>query len=637
MNSELKKIKKIYGERMMHLCRTLFPTILEHEGLLLSVLTDNIAPSHSIADAIIDGCWEERFKDWVYSFVDIERADLVVTDKTPSELMEIAGYTLYECYTEEDIQSFRKYYAENEVICTITNGDRLKRCYVFFAVKKNVDNIHRKNFPFPRRDDEYGTSVISIQFSRGKNNTLSIKNRYNHTVNNPDSTFGNNLENIIPGLTKSFEYFYGFNIEKENAGLNFLQNNSLKCVLANDGKFYHYNIEIWGIYYCENNIIIRNGQIDNTYAKNKERYILIDQFLIDTKAKTIEEPFSNFTNEKDSFINSIYDLGKITDIQVIKDGENRIINITLDDNKKIQITIDKTNSIIGYENSYIEEINDNFLFFNIKLENLSLKNVKKINNNFLRYNDSLTNIFLPNVQKIGNGFIANNDTLTAINLPNVLTIGNYFLADNARISQLSMPHVKKIGCDFLYTNKSLKTICLEEVEEIDTNFLSYNRNIESVILPNVQIIGSYFMSDSSSLKEISLPNVIHIGDCFIHFNENIENVYMPKVVDIGAFFLSLNKKLESINLPMVQKIGEYFLEKNRILKHVSMPALQEFGKFFLNFISNTTIYLPSLSHANGFFLIDGKFQNNRNLIIESDLSKKEGMSRDEKSSNKGNK
>ena len=31
MNNELKQIKKKYGERMMHLCRTLFPTILNEE------------------------------------------------------------------------------------------------------------------------------------------------------------------------------------------------------------------------------------------------------------------------------------------------------------------------------------------------------------------------------------------------------------------------------------------------------------------------------------------------------------------------------------------------------------------------------------------------------------------------------
>lgn len=45
MNNELKQIKKIYGEDTMHLCRNLFPSILEHEGLLLSILKEHFAPT----------------------------------------------------------------------------------------------------------------------------------------------------------------------------------------------------------------------------------------------------------------------------------------------------------------------------------------------------------------------------------------------------------------------------------------------------------------------------------------------------------------------------------------------------------------------------------------------------------------
>ena len=82
---------------------------------------------------------------------------------------------MYECKTESDIQEFRKYYAPGEELCTF-NGGRLNRCHVFFAVKKNVDQITRTNFLNPQRQDEYGTSVISIQFTRGKPNILSIKN-----------------------------------------------------------------------------------------------------------------------------------------------------------------------------------------------------------------------------------------------------------------------------------------------------------------------------------------------------------------------------------------------------------------------------------------------------------------------------
>ena len=62
MNEELKHIKKIYGEQMMHLCRDLFPTILEEEGVLLKILQNTFAPSHRIAKDIMDNDYTEDFR-----------------------------------------------------------------------------------------------------------------------------------------------------------------------------------------------------------------------------------------------------------------------------------------------------------------------------------------------------------------------------------------------------------------------------------------------------------------------------------------------------------------------------------------------------------------------------------------------
>ena len=45
LNSELKKIKDIYGEEMMHFCRTSFQNILDTHDLLIRILQDNIAPT----------------------------------------------------------------------------------------------------------------------------------------------------------------------------------------------------------------------------------------------------------------------------------------------------------------------------------------------------------------------------------------------------------------------------------------------------------------------------------------------------------------------------------------------------------------------------------------------------------------
>ena len=68
MNNELKQIKKIYGEDTMKLCRTLFPTILEHEGLLSNILAKHFAPTKFLAKEIIKEDKVNEFKNYIYGF-----------------------------------------------------------------------------------------------------------------------------------------------------------------------------------------------------------------------------------------------------------------------------------------------------------------------------------------------------------------------------------------------------------------------------------------------------------------------------------------------------------------------------------------------------------------------------------------
>ena len=50
--SELAKIKKIFGESMSHYVRDKYPTILEDEGILLSILLENFSPNKQLYDDI---------------------------------------------------------------------------------------------------------------------------------------------------------------------------------------------------------------------------------------------------------------------------------------------------------------------------------------------------------------------------------------------------------------------------------------------------------------------------------------------------------------------------------------------------------------------------------------------------------
>ena len=129
---ELNKIKKVYGENFMKLCRELFPTILETEGKLYEILSASFSKNcKTLYEDITSTYGEEEFKSYIYSKVDVETPQMqIIENKTPYELLERAGYDLIECTTEKEIQEFKKYYAENEQLCTFRGG-RLNRCVVF--------------------------------------------------------------------------------------------------------------------------------------------------------------------------------------------------------------------------------------------------------------------------------------------------------------------------------------------------------------------------------------------------------------------------------------------------------------------------------------------------------------------------
>lgn len=425
MTEDLKIIKKKYGEDMMHLCRDLFPTLLEKRGLLSQILLNNFHESHYLCQDIVANNLEYDFKNFIYSFVDVENNFVMRSDKTPSELLREAGYILYECKSEEDMNKFKKYYAPGEELCSFWLN-RLESSFVFFAVKENVDDIKREDFKNPKRQDLYGTSVISIQFTKDDAHTLSIKNRYNHSVNDPDATFSNNLDNIIPGLTDSFAKYYGLEQRFFNKKLDIPG-----YVKATDGKYYKYNFEFNNIYYCPDNIIVDNFEVKE-YVH--EKYVIMDYFVLDLVNKKISV-YDDFL--RDSLADTIKDIVKIS---IINEGENkRIIIIT--ENGEIQIIINKYNQIIGLANNIVKVIGDNFLRHNKTLEQIDLANAEAIGDNFLYSNNSMLTIYLPKVKVIGNNFMNYTTVLKSADFPELESVGGGFLMMDTNLEELNAPRL----------------------------------------------------------------------------------------------------------------------------------------------------------------------------------------------------
>ena len=616
--NDLKLIKQYYGEEMMHLCRELFPTILEQEGVLYNVIDTHFAHYRFLAHDIIKNNLKYAFKDYIYNLIDIKK-ELKKSKKSAKELLKEEGYELFECRTEEEIQAFKKYYEEDERLCTF-KGDRLNTNYVFFAVRKNAEKLKRTDFNDPRREDEYGTSVISIQFTRGKINNLSIKNRYNHKVKNPDATFCNNLENIKEGLTKAFEKDYELNINQNNS-FNFELPNYVK---ASDLKYYKYNYEIDNVYYGPNNIIIDNFNVVKKYLQ-KEKYLIIDYFILDLVNKKImlhkdhdQDEYGSLYEIFDSFTNLGCDIDNII---INKDSKTKEKIITIKSNNKedIIIKIDRNNNIIEYKNSNLKIIEDDFLYYNEKLKFISIPNVEIIKSNFLYHNIALREINLDSVKQIGNCFMNSNVYLNKISMLNIKTIKDNFLDKNLSLEYIDFPSIISIGSNFISNNKSLKKVIMKNLKAVDSSFLRHVL-LKDISFPSLIKIGNKFMDKNFDILEVYLPSLKTVKDDFFKSGLKLESINFPNLEVIGNNFLQLNRVIKNIELPNVKVIGHNFIENGGNFSSISFPSLIKVGDKFLNgSIITSEIFMPYLK------IIGNSFMSHNNKIKYLDLPNVESI------------
>ena len=340
------------------------------------------------------------------------------TNKTPLELLNDAGYDAFVVKTEKQKNSIKKYYRDGEELCTFGDPHRHEKFYMIHAVKRGAEKIEPSKKP--EREDEYGTSVISIQIAKG-GGFISIKNRYNHTVNNPDATFGNNPDNIIPGLTNSLRKF--FDVEFNVANVEMPDD----YVWVND-QLVWYDFEHDNVYFGED-YYFTGGTITRL---NKDREIMFEGMIYNDKDKTITSP--------------IY--YKETTISVFAKAFN---------GKKVTRTYDKATKETALTTSD--------------------------GNRIVVSKGRITALVLPNVEKIGNSFLHNPISLRSVDMPNVKEIGGWFLDAAPKITSIKLPKVEYIGRNFLARTEDLTSINLPKVKEIGNEFLYYNRGLTSINLP----------------------------------------------------------------------------------------------------------------------------------------------------------
>ena len=469
---------------------------------------------------------------------------------------------LPECKTPENILGFEHYYTPHEKLCTFLDPkERLKNCRVWFAVQDGAEKLNRSEFTTPTRQDKYGVSVISIQFSRGSGSTVSIKNRYNHTVSNPDATFGNNLDNIYPGLTQAFINTYGIDLSLSNVSFDMPG-----YIMASDGIYYKKNSEVEGIAYCENNVVIdREGKIKKL---DTSRYLLADYLVFDIKDKKIA-PY-------DDFYDGIMDTESgIIKMQVEKDKEgNKRIYLIHDADRISYFDIDKCGKLVNYTNDFAKSADGMFLDHAHNLKSLSMANCEKTATCFLSDNIFLQKLNIPSLIEAGSFFLCNRNTfLENLDLPNLEKTGSCFFR-SSYLHDIYLPKLTKMGDNsFVYANY-LKNFCLPNLESVPDNVLRNASLLQTVDLPKVKSVGKNFLScNCNKVTHANFESLETAGDQFMSSTESLKELKIPKLKSIGTNALSSTRSLTEFIAPSLEAIGDYLLDSNLILKTIECPNL----------------------------------------------------------------
>ena len=440
----------------------------------------------------------------------------VHTDQDPITLLKSAHYNAFVVKTLKQQNSIKKYFRKGEELCTFRDSNRYKDYYMIHAVKENADKI--QPFPNPQREDEYGTSVISIQISKDSD-FISIKNRYNHGLKkqNPDATFNNNPDKIVPGLTDSLKKYFHTDFTT-STGVE-LPDNYIRI----DNQLVCYNYELDNIYYSSDYYI----QDGNIVKLNTAHQIMMDYIILDTQTKRIKIFSTNwgFRDADYSVFAEAFN-GKNISIKIDKNDKTRKIISTPDGN------------CVVVQNGVITE--------------LTLPNTKDIGDKFLEWNEELKVANFPKLETTGDDFLAGNEALKVLNSPNLKTAGDNFLISNRTLESLDLPNLKTIGNKALRFNEVLESLNTPKLKTTGDDFLEHNEALKVLNSPNLKTMGEYFLSNNKKLTVANFPKLETIGKGFLYKNNSLVSLNAPKVKKFGYGFLELNKVLQTLNMPCVE-------------------------------------------------------------------------------------
>jgi len=414
----------------------------------------------------------------------------IFVDKNPLELLSDAGYDAFVVENEAQKDSIKKYFRSGEELCTFSDPDRHKKFYMIHAIKRGADKI--KPAANPMRQDEYGTSVISIQIAKD-GGFISIKNRYNHTVNDPDATFNNYPDFIIPGLTNSLKQFFNVDFDVTESLLP-------DGFCSINGQIFKFNYRIWGRlpgttesgYYGYGDGFYFYG--DNVIKLNRDYEIMLENYVLNLREGTL----------KDLLIDESTGTAEWEQQRYQRKDKTRILLERFFKGKNIKVTINPENKhekIIYADGVWVAKVIDG------KMVELNLPGVKVVGDDFLNDAGHLKKLYMPDLEKAGRMFLWSVYSITEVYLPKLKEVGYLFIASGA-LSHIELPSLERCGGGFLENNNSLTELCLPELQYADgREFLPENCVLRRLDLPKLKKIPEWFLLKNTVLEYCNLPSV----------------------------------------------------------------------------------------------------------------------------------
>ncbi len=551
----------------------------------------------------------------------------------PIKLLDKAGYNAYYADTLSKQNLIEKYYASSrqlkcmrivspghygEKLCTFSDKNRYKNYYIINAVKKNVNKIKRKDFiGKEKREDEYGTSVLSIQIAKS-GGFISIKNRYNHTVENPDNTFNSNPDNIINGLSAALKK--RFNVDFSSQQVDLPEN----FVIFNN-HIIRYNYERNNVYFAAS-CYVKDGKI---YSLKKGKELMLDTCIFNVQRKVlispcrdVEVPIKKYTQKKCGnleFVLANELNGKKTRISKNKNGGYDVLAdgvsiLTTKEGKITALNLPTTKEIVNYKEEFV--YNEGFLYDNKVLRSFVAPNLIKVGKNFLYNNELLTELTLSKLKIVESNFLYHNKSLEQFNAQKLRDVGHNFLHDNRKLYFLNTPELKNVESYFLYHNEGLKQLDLHSLELVGYAFLYYNKNLRQVCMPKLKEVDDVFLFENRQLRQLDLQHLEKVGRAFLGQNRVLCQFIAPKLKNITHTFMMCNECLQQIDLRSVEKIGDDFLSHNNTLQQLNVPKLTSVGCKFL--CLNTTLQIlnaPILESVKYSFLCNNSIFKTNALYV----------------------